>query len=131
MPIFRNRLLKFGKVVRNVGAMAVWDDPAELGKRLIAARNYAGDTQDEYAPKLGVSPRTLAKMEKGQVGSLGKSPAVRKGVAEAAVAAGAPPEFFGLDELQHVTRAEMAELIAELRSSREGPPEEPGGDEDG
>ena len=50
-------------------------------------------------------------MEAGDVGSLGKTPAARKALAQQAVEAGAPAEFFGLDELQGITRTEAAELL--------------------
>lgn len=56
-------------------------------------------------------------MEAGDVGSLGKTPAARKALAQQAVEAGAPAEFFGLDELQGITRTEAAELLRGLRSS--------------
>lgn len=110
--------------------MAVWDDPEELGRRIAAARGYAGLSQADYGDLISRSDRTVAKMESGDLGALGRTTASRKQIAQLAIAAGAPPEFFGLDELQGVTRAEMAELIRELRSSRGELPPEPGEDED-
>lgn len=106
--------------------MPVWDDPTELGKRLAAARAYSGETLAGYAKLIGKSDKTVAKMERGDPGSLGRSPAARKQTAELAVEAGAPPEFFGLDQLQGITRSEMDELIRELRATAGGPHPAPG-----
>lgn len=105
--------------------MAPWDDPKELGRRIRAARAYANENRIQFAPRLSTSDRTLAKMENGDTASLGKTSAARKALAQQAVEAGAPPEFFGLDELQGVTRIELDALLRGLESNSADPPEAP------
>lgn len=103
--------------------MAVWDDPKELGKRLAAARGYHRENQAKYGTRIGRTAKTVGAMERGEPGSVGRSVAARKKTAEIAVAAGAPPEFFGLNEPQNFTQTELAELRRLLDSSRDDPPE--------
>lgn len=109
--------------------MNPWEDPDELGRRLAAARAYHRETLAQYANRIGKSGRTIQNMEAGLVGSIGKTPEARKHTAELAVRHGAPPEFFGLDELQGITRTDLEDLLAEQQqeqdSSSADPPPRP------
>jgi transcriptional regulator with XRE-family HTH domain len=72
-------------------------DPAEFGNRARAARAYTGLSRAAFSKLIGKSDRTLAKIEDGEVGSIGSTQMERAELAERFVkASGCPPEWFDL-----------------------------------
>jgi hypothetical protein len=77
--------------------VSVLEDPAELGRRISAARGYAQMQRPAYAKEMGVSVPTLRRIEEGDEGSLGRSVEQRRQIAERAMrVAKAPAEVLGL-----------------------------------
>jgi transcriptional regulator with XRE-family HTH domain len=75
------------------------DDPQELGRRIGAARGYAGGTIEAFAGQIGVSEPTLRAYERGKLGDYGGSRELRRALAQKVRdASQAPPELLGLSE---------------------------------
>lgn len=77
--------------------------PAELGRRIAAARSYRSVDQIPLARKLGTDPGTLGRYEKGQIPTLKREGLVERCVKELKL----PEEFFTIsfDELPLMARA--------------------------
>jgi transcriptional regulator with XRE-family HTH domain len=98
--------------------MAVWDDPDELGRRVAAARAYLREDQATFGKRIGRSDKTLGKIERGELASVGPRPQDRRQLAELVAAIdGVPAELFGLEEGGEVSeRIEgLAQELAALR----------------
>jgi transcriptional regulator with XRE-family HTH domain len=76
---------------------AIYEDPGLLVDAIRAARDQAGMNQQALADELGTSVGTVKRWEKGELGTLGRTPNARRAVAvQVAEATGAPRELFGL-----------------------------------
>ncbi len=56
----------------------IYDDPKELGRRIAAARAYAGLSMDDLADRLGISTPTLRRWTNGEARSLGSTTQERR-----------------------------------------------------
>jgi len=74
-------------------------DPKEFGRRVQAARGYAGMKKTEFAKLMETSVPTVTRWENGEKGSIGTAIVLRQQLAERIQrATKCPPGFFGLDE---------------------------------
>jgi transcriptional regulator with XRE-family HTH domain len=94
-------------------------DPEELGKRLRAARGYAGWSRPEMAAEMGISESTVRRREEGDVGALGGKPAKRQTTVDAVLeVTGAPRILFEVKapapEKGSTTERRLAEVERQL-----------------
>jgi transcriptional regulator with XRE-family HTH domain len=98
-------------------------DPEELGKRLRAARGYAGWSRPEMAAEMGISESTVRRREEGDIGALGGKPAKRQTTVDAVLeVTGAPTVLFEVkasapaDSSTERRLAEVERQLAALRA---------------
>lgn len=73
----------------------IYDEPKELGRRISAARAYAGLGMDDLADRLGISTPTLRRWVNGEERSLGTTTQERRLKAELVrEVTGCPTSFF-------------------------------------
>lgn len=84
--------------------MKPWENPADLGRRIAAARAYVNEGQETFAKRLGKSGKTLAKMEQGDIAALGRPTVIREQLVRRLIDSGCPPEIFGLQDEGAVSR---------------------------
>lgn len=95
--------------------MGVVDDPVEFGKRVSAARSYAGLSQPEFAKRMGYKEArsTTERWERGDLGKRRNNPEGRREVAHRIIEkTGCPPSFFGFSE--PAEGADLQERLDEL-----------------
>lgn len=94
--------------------MSVLHDPEEFGKRVSAAKAYAGFKKPAFAKAVGVSVPTVTRWEEGAIGSIGATVPARQALAQRIIAAtGCPPEWFDLVGAGGVA-PDVSERIEEL-----------------
>jgi transcriptional regulator with XRE-family HTH domain len=103
------------------------DDPQEFGRRVSAARSYAGWSQPEFAEKMGYKKArsTTERWERGDLGKRRNNPDGRSDTATKVIAVtGCPPAFFDLsepepaavDQLKNEFEQKLVEQKNELRA---------------
>lgn len=91
------------------------DDAAEVGRRIAAARGYAGGTIESFAARLGISAPTLRSYERGELGNYAGSSAKRRALLDhVREVAGVPPEVVGLSEPGEAVAAEILRRLESL-----------------
>lgn len=77
------------------------EDPVELGRRIQAARGYAGMKRPAFWEAMGSSEATVIRWEKGNEASLGRTLEERRQLAERIQrVTGCPAEWLGLEEAE-------------------------------
>ena len=104
---------------RNVHPVTALKDAQEFGRRVAAARSYAGMKRPAFAKVMGRSVPTITRWEDGAKGSIGASIEQRRQLAQRIVeVTGCPPEWFDLSEPEpgevDRLRDEMDEMKTEL-----------------